>query len=129
MNFRSFYEKLNYKALMIFPIGLLIFSVIFLFYNYQATGEFFQRDIDLKGGIQLSVTLKNPINSVDLENFLKTKTSEVSVRSIISATTYGILIEAPEGSEEELLFYLEEYGLDIEESSFQKTGPGKRIGR
>ncbi|MBU2633942.1 MAG: hypothetical protein KJ674_01730, partial [Nanoarchaeota archaeon] len=51
---KEFFEK-NYKKIMIVPIVLLILSLVFMAYKYNTTGELFERDVSLKGGISATV--------------------------------------------------------------------------
>ena len=52
--FYAWYSK-NYRALILIPV-IVFLSAMFIFYNnWQATGEFFPKDIDLSGGTVVSV--------------------------------------------------------------------------
>ncbi len=42
---KEYFEK-NYKKIIIFPAILLIFSLIFLSYQYSSNGDLFDRDVD-----------------------------------------------------------------------------------
>ena len=46
----SFYSK-NYKILMLIPIIITILSLVYTGIFYNSTGDFFKKDVTLKGGI------------------------------------------------------------------------------
>ncbi len=52
------YEK-DYKKLMIIPVLILVFSVSVIIYTKATTGEFFSKDISLKGGTSMTVYTSN----------------------------------------------------------------------
>ena len=99
---QTFKEKLkdsyhkNYKILMAIPIIMIILAVIFISHKYITTGEIFNKDITLKGGLTLTIPLDKEVDikkvSSSLENDLKGK--QVNVRELGSGARHvGLIIE------------------------------------
>lgn len=89
-----FYEK-HEKKLFVIPIILLIISLLIIFNHYSKTGDIFDKDVSLKGGI--SATLYTSEDAKALEKELSDNLGkEVSVRKLAEFGTEkqtGILIE------------------------------------
>ena len=83
MMLKDFFEK-NYKKIMIGPIVLLIFSLCFIGYNYATTGEIFNRDVSLKGGISASLYTEKEINILDAESKIS---NELGTEAVIRELT------------------------------------------
>ena len=120
--FRTWYESANYKSLMVIPLIIFLLSVGILLYHYQSTGEWFRKGIDMEGGVQLSLKLTGDFDDTALERFLSERFGKVKVRKVVSATGYGALIQCGYVDQDELLNAVKEYGLDVEESTFQEVG-------
>lgn len=107
----SFLDKAKeyyFKEYMKLFYGLIILFLLcagFLFFNYMKTGEFTKRDVSLKGGISLVITtdykdvkgLEESIRAMYPEASLNFRTVEDK------GNVVGIIIEATDISEEELL--------------------------
>ena len=92
--FENFYEK-NYKKLIIISYSILLISIIIILVSYFKTGEPFQRDITLKGGVTVSIYKEN-ININDVKNLLKQNFKDYSVRELTDFETnknIGVIIE------------------------------------
>lgn len=89
-----FYEK-HEKKLFIIPMILLITSLLIIFNHYNKTGDIFDKDVSLKGGI--SATLYTSEDAKALEKELSDNLGkEVSVRKLAEFGTEkqtGLLIE------------------------------------
>src|SRR3989344_159231 len=101
--FEEFYEK-NYKKLIIISYAILLISLILIGIHFARTGEFFNRDISLKGGI--SVTLYNEKISFDeLEGLLKQNFKDYDLRELkdfSTNTNVGFIIEVADITEPQL---------------------------
>ena len=94
--FISFYLK-NYKKFLAVPILILLIAVFSLVGKLNATGDFINRDISLKGGVSLTVLDSTHVDIVRLQLALAPilASNEVSVRLMESAGTQtGILVES-----------------------------------
>jgi len=107
---------------MVIPLIIFLLSVGILLYHYQSTGEWFRKGIDMEGGVQLSLKLTGDFDDTALERFLSERFGKVKVRKVVSATGYGALIQCGYVDQDELLNAVKEYGLDVEESTFQEVG-------
>ncbi len=89
------YDK-QYKKLLLIPFILILASILIIGVNYAATGEFFQKDVSLKGGITITVFTKQGIDAEQLQTQIhQLYQKEVSVRSISEAGSFsGYLVEA-----------------------------------
>ena len=93
---REFYDK-QYFMLMLIPIIMVILAAGFVSYKYFTTGDLFNKDISLKGGVTLTVPLEKPVDikkfSASLENELKGR--QINVRDLSSGIRQvGVIIEA-----------------------------------
>ena len=119
--FRAFYED-YYKLLLAIPFLLLLLAVVQISYQYNTTGDFVNRGVELKGGITLTIPEKS-YDISELEAFLNSELEgDVSVRRI--SQTKGILIEASDISEDDLLAKAQEAlgSLNPEDYSIEEMG-------
>ncbi|MEK6932472.1 MAG: hypothetical protein AABW56_01605 [Nanoarchaeota archaeon] len=101
--FEDFYEK-NYKKLIIFSYLILLISIVLLGVNYSKTGEFFNRDISLKGGISVTIYNEN-INIEDVKALLKENFKDYNVLELTDFNTnkkIGLIIEVADINELQL---------------------------
>ncbi len=113
----------SYKALIIIPIILLLFSVGVLVNGYLQTGEWFQRSIELKGGSMIELQLSERIDVISIESSLSDK-FPLSMRELSGLGGYGIVIEVgPETDPQQVLSELGAFGVDTSQPSIQTIGP------
>jgi preprotein translocase subunit SecF len=108
----GFYER-NYKKLLIFPFLLITLSVAIIFGNYFLTGEFFEKDVSLKGGATITVPSKL-LDAEELHSYLSANFArgDINVRQLSSAEEKtGVIIDAGIKEEQlgELLNLTEQY--------------------
>ncbi|MAH43287.1 preprotein translocase subunit SecF [archaeon] len=97
-----------WRILMFLPIILLVISIGFLMYNVSTTGEFIERDIELKGGKQITIEIQTSLTSIEINDILNNKGFEVNAR-LLSGLKDTLLIETGlETDTNELLKSLEE---------------------
>ena len=84
MEQKNWYDK-NYKWLLLIPIILVLFSLIYMGIFYSKNQDFIYKDISLTGGT--SVTIFGKINILDLEQALSEKLEEVNTREIYDLIT------------------------------------------
>ncbi len=79
----NFYDK-NYKKLLIIPAIFFLIALISIGFTYQKTGDFFIKDISLKGGSSLSVKTDTKIDTKEIEEYLLTTipNEEFNVRAL-----------------------------------------------
>ncbi len=124
MSLESFYEK-NYKKLIIISYSILLFSVIFLGYNYFTTGEVIEKDISLKGGVSATI-YKESLNLGDIKNYLKENVNDFSIRALTDLNTgkqIGLIIEVADVTEPELRDLLSKK-IEIDFNSKNEYDPG-----
>lgn len=122
----NWYNK-HYKKLLIFPIILLILSLLQLAYTYSATGQIINRDISLTGGTSITVFVQEEINIKELSSFLngKIKNFEIKELSDFKSGKQKALVIDTLSLPEETKIILEEflsYKLNNENSSVESTG-------
>ncbi len=103
----SVYEK-HYKKLLLIPLIIFIICLIILGLKYSRTGFVIERDISLKGGIEVTL-IKEGINFNEIESALKEKYEDISVREITDPLTRkskGITIKTSDIEEEEIRLFL-----------------------
>jgi len=123
--FSNFYDK-HYKTILILPVALLLFSLIYLAVFVSQTGDIVRKDVSLTGGTTLTLYTEKQISS-GIESTLKSKFSDISVRTLADMTTgkqLALTIETKADSEElknEVQKYVG-YELDNSNSSIEFTG-------
>jgi len=123
-NLGEFHDK-NYKLLLLIPIALLLFSLVYMGIFYSKNQDFIYKDISLTGGT--SVTINDKINAVDLKQALSEKLENINTREIydiISREQKAIIIETKSSTAQtrEVLEEYLGYELNEENSSFEFTG-------
>ena len=61
----------HYKKLLILPLLLVLLSFILLFVQYAQTGDFFIRDVSLKGGLTFTSSAPTTVSLEELEDLLQ----------------------------------------------------------
>lgn len=84
MEERNWHDK-YYKIMLLIPIVIILFSLVYVTINYQQTGDFFKKDISLTGGT--SVTLYDKISATQVEKDLSGKLSNLNSREIYDLGT------------------------------------------
>lgn len=74
-----------YKLIIIIPIILVLFCLIYLVIFYQANGDIMKKDISLTGGT--SITIYDQINVATLEANLSSKLPDLNIREISDLAT------------------------------------------
>ncbi len=121
----SFNYNKYYKLLLLVPIILLIFSLVYLGIFYSKNGDIMYKDVSLAGGT--AITLQGQIDQSLLEEPLKQKFQEVSFTQLTDITTgenLALIIESssnPEELQDEIEKILG-YDLTGENSSIEFTG-------
>lgn len=124
MGFEKFHDK-YYKHLLLIPLFLMVFSLIYLGAFYYNTGDFFRKDITLSGGT--SATLNGgDFDIPKLKEDLSSRLEEVNIKSIydmISMERKAIIIETKTDAEhvKEILEEYLGYELDESKASFEYT--------
>jgi len=120
------------KKLMIFPILLMIVSVIFLIGFRAQTGEFFQKDVSLSGGMTVTLYTQDPIDRANLEVALNKVFSQVSVRGLSEFGTQkdiGVVIETSDINEELMSEVIKSStGIEINEDNSSIEVVGSSLG-
>ena len=116
---KKVYEE-KYKLLMLIPFLLLFLSIVQIGFQYAQTGEFMHRGVSLKGGI--SVAVPNhfmPTHDLELILLKEFPNGDISVRSIADT---GLLIDASDVSQEELIKALEKQFGKLDDYSVGEIG-------
>lgn len=121
------YDK-HYKKLLLIPAAITILAFAILLSNYARTGEFFDTDVSIKGGV--TITIPQAYGDLEgLQDFLTSSLgTAVNVRALSEAGTQkGIIIDASIQKDEEvsrlLSFLSEKLGaLSEEQYSLQVIG-------
>lgn len=96
------YDK-RYKGLMIFTIVLLFLALGVLGYNYASTGEFIKKGVSLKGGITLTVSVNQDIDTNALKFELQSRLpkADIEIRRLTEAgMLQSVIIEASDTDED-----------------------------
>ncbi len=83
--FEQIYEK-NYKLILVIPIALLLFSIIYLIQFTSKNGDIIYKDVSLTGGTTITV-FDAEINTEELQSSLITKFPDLHIRVITDLST------------------------------------------
>lgn len=114
----------NYRVLLVVPIIFLLTSVGILLNQYNQTGEWFHRSIELKGGTLITINTKNRLDTANMEAELRKKFTPIDVREIRSFEGYATVIEtSSEIDTDKILDELKVMGIETEDISIETIGP------
>jgi len=118
-------------GISLIPVVLVLFAVYVLAANYSAKGYLLARDIDLSGGIQMTLLYKTPVDIHAFENYLVKElgTSDIRVRTSSDPTTgeqRGITIEAGVSDEAKLVSAVENF-LNVKNENWSITNFGSSL--
>lgn len=119
------YNK-HYKKLLILPLLIVIFSLIYMGMFYSANNDFIYKDVSLTGGT--SVTLSGEHSVEDLAISLEGKLEDYHIRSISDLTTSqqtAVIVETKSdlNTTRSVLESVLGYELTEDNSSIEFTGP------
>ncbi|MAG15505.1 hypothetical protein CMO88_00420 [Candidatus Woesearchaeota archaeon] len=100
------YDK-QYKKLLVIPSAIVALTIIILLFSFYNTGEFFQKDVSIKGGV--TITILQTYDDLDgLEKFLTDSLgTTVNTRLLSEAgAKKGIILDAGIESDEEVSNFL-----------------------
>lgn len=118
------YNK-SYKLLLLLPICLMFFCIIYMYNFYNVHGDIIYKDVSLTGGT--SATIQGNFSISEIELVLINRLEDINVRSVYDMITNeqkAVIIEtksSPEQTKQVLEDYLG-YKLTTENSSFEYTG-------
>ncbi|MEW6062883.1 MAG: hypothetical protein AB1571_00740 [Nanoarchaeota archaeon] len=106
------YDK-HHKKTLIFPIIIILLSILIIGYKYYTTGDFIEKDVSLKGGISATIYTENEINVKELKSFLTSKfpNADIAIRKLGDFSTgkqVGISIDATNIKSDDLKIALQE---------------------
>ncbi len=127
------YLYLNHpKKLLALPVLLVIISLFILINNVITSGDIFNKDVSLKGGIIATVSTSEPVDIKDLEAKLVSLYRDASVKRLAefgSDKQIGIIVEVPEVDEDSLKNMLESYlNLKLTDNNFSLEMTGSSVG-
>ncbi len=128
--FGEFYNR-RYKLILIIPFFILVISLLIIVNFYNKNGDFFEKDVSLKGGVSATFYADKELTLDNVNSLLKGELGEVYVRSLASeeGNVRGFLIEASKINSDELKDILEK-NLDIElnDENYFVQETGSRLG-
>jgi preprotein translocase subunit SecF len=112
------------KLMLAIPLIILLAASAFLVLNFMQTGEWFDRSIELKGGVLLSIRVDSALDIGSIQSALSEEYGRVVVRELRSFSGSGITIQAETGTDIDALeASLERLGIDTSDSSVETVGP------
>lgn len=76
---KEFYRK-QYKRLLIIPFLILFLAIGQIVYQVATTGDFMDKDVELKGGISIKVPVKEEVDVTELDSYLSEKFPEADIK-------------------------------------------------
>jgi len=112
------------KNLIFIPIILLLISIFILYQNKQTEGSWIKKDIDLKGGLLVTIESSQKIDAKQVENILTQKFGSVIVSSLRTSTGYGATIETDISVQlEDVINTLKDSNIPMDSYSAEIIGP------
>jgi preprotein translocase subunit SecF len=111
---------MNYKQEMMFPIILLVLSVVLLVFQITTTG--LKLDIDLKGGTQIIGELPNAVSEADLEKVLTPYGASIRTSTSLSGTSSVFIGVDSAVNTTDLISDLAKNGYTLNNYSIQTVG-------
>ena len=125
----KFYSK-NYKILMFIPVIIAIIALVLIGIHYKNTGDFFNKDVSLKGGITAILYTEQEISEEQVKNALNVELVTRKISNLASGQGSGIIIEVSDLTSEELKNRLEtNLNLELTQENFSMEETGPRLGQ
>jgi len=119
----AFGLNFDYRLLALVPILFLLISVALLVNQYNTTGEWFIRSIELKGGTLLTIKTDKAVDVPGLESMLYRDFGSVSVRGMRGLGGQGVSIEMDASvNYTEVIEKLENSGISVIDFSVENIG-------
>ena len=113
-----FWSK-NYKWLMFIPVILLIISFTLIGIKIAKTGDFFNKDVSLRGGIAATIYTDKPLTELQIKNVLGVEATINKLGDITTGKQLGFVIEVSDLTEQQLKEKLKTgLGLELNEKTF-----------
>ncbi len=129
---QDWYDGADKRMLFAVSLVLLIASSSFLYFNMQRergnkeAGEWFLKGLTLRGGNQLTADIPEDleINVRDIERHFRNAGVDSQVRVSISPTARRLEVRTDvDATEDEILNLLDEYGIEVEDYTFNHVSP------
>lgn len=116
--------RFDYRLLAVFPVLMLLLSAGFLVNQYNTTGEWVKRSIDLRGGTLLNIKTTEAVSVSEIEDAMSTDFGSIIVRGIRSFGEQGASIEMDASVNYTLVLErLDDRGFEIIDFSLENIGP------
>jgi len=124
--------RVHYKKLLLVTLIIVFLAILEVGLQFAITGDFFKKDISLKGGTSITVTLASPVEVTQIQDELSKQfpKADLDVRSLsATGTQIGIIVDATDVNETILLSSLKnilgakgkDYSLDVMGSSLGQS--------
>jgi len=114
---RHWHDK-YYRILLIIPIALLVFSLVYLGVFYSQNNDIFLKDISLTGGT--SATINGNLDNVLLKEALINEFGDANIREVsdlITGERLATIVEVTANAEDTKAFLTEYLGYELNESN------------
>lgn len=123
-----FYTK-HYKKLVFIPLIILILALISISIHQSQTGDFFNKDVTLKGGLTTTIYTEKQINTNDLEKAIPVDSTVRKLANAASGKSIGVIIEVSDMKEPELKSFLEKHlQLELTQDNYSIEETGSSLG-
>jgi len=125
----KFYNR-NYKKLIFIPVIILLISIILIFIQYSNTGDFFNKDVSLKGGISSSVYTDKQVEINKIKEELGVDNTVRRLADFSTGKQIGYLIKVSDLEEDVLKEKLEKlFGMELTSENFSIEKTGETLGK
>ena len=119
----------NYKILMAIPIIITIIAVIFIGVKYQQTGDLFNKDVSLRGGIAATVYTDNLFTEEQIKSSLQVDATVRTISEVTSGKQLGFIVEVSDLNRDQLKERLQNLGLELTSQNYSVEETGERLGQ
>lgn len=122
--YERFFGTKRYKLFFVVTGLLLIFSIGVLVNEYLTTGDWFEKSIELKGGLLITIQTQGGVDLNSLESALKPSFPSVSLKEATGIAGQKLIVKADARENSTLIIQaIEEQGIDVTDPSVEAVGP------
>ncbi len=118
----------HYKILMVIPIIITIIALVLIGVKYTKTGEFFNKDVSLKGGISATVYTDKILTEEQIKTALGVDSTVRKVGDLTTGKQAGFIIEVSDLTKEQLKERLTSLVFTLTSQNYSVEETGAKLG-
>src|SRR3989338_6159827 len=118
----------HYKILMLIPIIISIVALLLVGIKYYNTGDFFEKDVSLRGGIAATIYSDKVISEDQIKSILEVESTVRTISEVTSGKQLGFVVEVSDLSRDQLKEKLEILGIELTSKNYSVEETGAKLG-